>query len=131
MERSTPEAWSGQTRGSSGTGAGKSSQRRTCGPMASNRSGESPGLALGTTPPVTVGHLWDSSLAARLRGSTTGWCPCPARHGGLGEATGRPKKMQATCLIDHKWPYNENLSPPQSWGCLVLAPSADGLGGSA
>ena len=50
---------------------------------------------------------------------------------GLGEATGRPKKMEATRLIDHKWPYNENVSPPQSWGCLVLAPSADGLGGSA
>ncbi len=38
----------------------------------------------------------------------------------IGEATGRPKKMEATCTIDHKWPYNENLSPPQSWGCLVI-----------
>jgi hypothetical protein len=39
--------------------------------------------------------------------------------------------MQATCLIDHKWRYNENLFTSQSWGGLVLAPSADGLGGSA
>jgi hypothetical protein len=28
------------------------------------------------------------------------------------EAAGRPKKMQATCLIDHKWRYNEDLSTP-------------------
>jgi hypothetical protein len=41
--------------------------------------------------------------------------------------------MQATCLIDHKWRYNENVSTPpfdrlrvvsavepQSWGCLLL-----------
>src|SRR2546426_5221294 len=26
--------------------------------------------------------------------------------------------MEATRMIDHKWPYNENLSRPQS--CLVL-----------
>ncbi len=32
----------------------------------------------------------------------------------------RPKKMEATCMIDHKWPYNENLFTPQSWGRLVL-----------
>jgi hypothetical protein len=28
--------------------------------------------------------------------------------------------MEAACLINHKLPYNENLSPPQSWWCLVL-----------
>ena len=63
--------------------------------------------------------------------STGCGCPYPARHGGSGRATGRPKKMQATHMIDHKWPYNENVSPPQSWGCLVLGPSSDGLSGSA
>jgi hypothetical protein len=73
----------------------------------------------------------NSSLAARLRGSAAGWCPYPARHGGLGEATGRPEKMEATCMIDHKWPYNENVSPPRPWGCLVLGPPPGGLGGSA
>jgi hypothetical protein len=43
--------------------------------------------------------------------------PPPSRHGGLSEATERPKKIGATCLIDHKWRYNQNVSPPQSWGC--------------
>jgi hypothetical protein len=33
-----------------------------------------------------------------------------ARHGGLGEATGRPKKREATCLIDRKWRYNAKVS---------------------
>ena len=37
-------------------------------------------------------------------------------------------RMKATCLIDRKWRYNENLSRPQLR--LVLGPSADGLGGS-
>lgn len=58
-------------------------------------------------------------------------CPYPARREGLCEATGRPKKMEATCRIDHKWLYNENVSPPQWWGCRVLGPSGDGFGGSA
>jgi hypothetical protein len=26
----------------------------------------------------------------------------------------------ATSLIDHEWPYNENVSAPQSWGDLIL-----------
>jgi hypothetical protein len=73
---------------------------------------------------------------------------------GLGEAAGQPKKMEATCLIDHKWRYNEDLSTPpfdrlrvvhstllrtlsasrsvsvvepQSSGCLVLGPPPGGL----
>ena len=28
--------------------------------------------------------------------------------------------IEATCLIDHKRRYNENLSTPQRQGCLVL-----------
>jgi len=57
----------------------------------------------------------------------------------IGEATGRPKKTEATCIIDHKWPYNESLSTPpfdrlrvvsvvepQSWGCLVLGRTIEG-----
>jgi len=43
----------------------------------------------------------------------------------------RSKKMAATYMMDHKWRYNQQLSPPQSRGCLVLGPSSDGLGGSA
>jgi hypothetical protein len=43
----------------------------------------------------------------------------------------QPKKMEATCMMDHKWRYNQQLYLPQSWGCLVLGPSVDGLGGSA
>jgi len=42
------------------------------------------------------------------------------RHGGLGEATGRPKKMEATCMMDHEWLYNASFSAPPSWGCLIL-----------
>jgi hypothetical protein len=45
---------------------------------------------------------------------------------GLRQPDGRPKKMKATCLIDHKLSYNEKVSPPQSRGCRVLGPSADG-----
>ena len=56
----------------------------------------------------------------------------------------RPKKMEVTCMMDHKWRYNNNVSPPpfdrlrvvsvvgpQSWGCLVLGPPPGGLGASA
>lgn len=31
---------------------------------------------------------------------------------GLRQPNDRPKKMEATCLIDHKWPYNQNVSIP-------------------
>jgi len=39
--------------------------------------------------------------------------PVSGETRGLGEATGRSKKMEATCLIDHKWRYNETLSIPR------------------
>ena len=86
-----------------------------------------------------MGCSWQEQTAgARFTARSTGCgCPYPARQGGLGEATGRPKKMQATSVIDHKWPYNENVSTPpfdrlrvvsvverQSWGAPGLRPPA-------
>jgi hypothetical protein len=53
---------------------------------------------------------------ARLRRDTEDYARPPA---GL-------KKMEATCLIDHKGRYNENLRTPQSWGCLVLGRPIEG-----
>ncbi len=33
-------------------------------------------------------------------------------------------------MVDHKWPYNENVSTPQSWGCPPRrAARHGGLGG--
>ena len=43
----------------------------------------------------------------------------------------QPKKMEATCMIDHKRRYNEDLSTPRWWGCLALGPPPGGLGASA
>jgi len=74
-------------------------------------------------PPRTTNRGYPTSFEGVQAGLYPG--EKESRHGGLGEATGRPKKMQATCLMDHKWRYNENLCTPQSWGCLVLGPSAD------
>jgi hypothetical protein len=78
--------------------------------------------------PSRCSLMWENSLTPTFRtvagelcrGRSTGCgCQYPARHEGLGEAPGRPKKMEATCRIDHKRPYNENLPLLQSWGCLV------------
>jgi len=43
-----------------------------------------------------------------------GSCQHPAIHGGLGEATSHPKKIEEICRTDRKQPHNENLYIPQS-----------------
>jgi hypothetical protein len=61
-------------------------------------------------------------VTRRLTGSACSWGAPMHRgatrffHSLFGEATGRPKKMEATCLIDHKWRYNEDLSTPRRGG---------------
>jgi hypothetical protein len=51
----------------------------------------------GIYAPRAMSHIGRSGARhprrpAWLRGCTTGWCPSPARHGGLREATSRPKE---------------------------------------
>src|SRR5713226_6257431 len=85
--------------------------------------------------PVALGWAVAGAVTGfrRSQSAATAKAPRDILPISIGEATGRPKKMEATCIIDHKWPYNESLSAPpfdrlrvvsvvepQSWGCLVL-----------
>ena len=59
--------------------------------------------------PVTLGELMFGFC-----GALGFW-----RYGAFGEATVRTGKLEATCMIDCKRHYAENLSRSQSWWSLV------------
>jgi len=52
--------------------------------------------------------------------STGCGCPFPANPEGLGAATGRPKKAEATCRMKRKYLHAKHLPPRPSCGGLGL-----------
>ena len=66
------------------------------------------------------GFTLDDGPLLRVARYTAQWrtaaCGVSGETRGIRRAAGRLTKTGVTCLIDHKWPYNQNLSTPQSWG---------------